>query len=78
MPRYMNAGTPVLEFGYDSHRQMPFPSYFFTFAERLRLPYWLVIEKGSYGGPMVVDVSEILRMTTTIIKEYGLAAWGHS
>lgn len=74
--RYLGRGTPVIEIAYDSKAGMAFPSYFFTFADRLGLPYWIIMAKGSYGGPITIDLDKGMALIKKVYDKYQIAEWG--
>jgi len=57
---YVAEGTRVVEIGYDDTKNMPFPSYFFIFAQKLSLNYSVVIGKGSYGGSIECPIDDVI------------------
>ena len=69
---YAQPGTPVVEIGYDNtlgRKAMPFPPYYMVRAHKLSLPYWLVLSKGSYVGPIECDVEMTVQTARAAINQ---------
>lgn len=62
---FCNPGTKILEVGYDDKIHMPYPSYFFTMANRLNHEFSFVIGKGSYKSNIVAPVDKTIKLLKT-------------
>jgi hypothetical protein len=63
-------GTQVLEIGYSGTASMPFPSFFFHFAQSNSIDYWLVLAEGQYDTPTTCNVDEVVQTAQAALQRF--------
>ena len=65
---YCAPSTPVVEIGYKARQPMAYPSYYHTMAQRLGLPFWVVLGEGAYDRPITAPVEQVASLVAALLE----------
>jgi len=64
---FASAGVPVLEICYESQETMQCPNMYYLQAITLGLPYWSLVNPGSYESKITANVGQVTKIVSTAL-----------